>query len=307
MRRWIGWTMVAVLVAGGLVALARGGPRSERAAGGRQSETIADTAAQAASAPAPGGLAGDGAAKTPAVRENSQPNVNGSSVAQPKALVVRQATLTLDLRGKFLDRRFVTASNLAGFLGGYVESSSRQPDSATITMRVPAAGFGEAMASLSELGKVTDRSERGEDVTGQVVDLDARIRNQQAEEVALQDLMRRTESTNDALAVRAQLGAVREQIEVLSAQRDLLRDQAGFATIAVSFHAIGVAASPPPASERSMLGAAWQDAVGVALAVVAGTIVVLGALIPIGLIVGSGVLVWAVVRRRRPGVQTLGA
>ncbi len=211
--------------------------------------------------------------------------------------VVKRASIELRVPGRSLDRRFASVSGLADLLGGYVSSTDRAGAVATVSLRVPAAQFGTALTRLAAFGKVTARSERGEDVTAQFVDLDARVRNLAAQETVLQNLMDRASSVPDTIAVQQQLSDTRGQIEQLSGQRNLLADQASFATIAVTLHGGAVAVAPAP--ERGSLAQAGHDAVGVSVAILAGAIVVLGAVVPIGVLVAVGVLIWTAVRRRR--------
>ena len=72
-------------------------------------------------------------------------------------------------------------------------------------------------------------------MTGQVVDLEARIKNLQASEIALQGIAERATKISDVLEVQAQLTDVRGQIEQLTAQLKDLNDRAGYATLTARF------------------------------------------------------------------------
>src|SRR5207247_73958 len=95
------------------------------------------------------------------------------------------------------------------------------------TVRVPAASFDNARRDLRALGKVETESIRGEDVTGQLVDFDARIRSLQAQEDALRTLMGRANQVGEILQIQNQLFDVRQQIEQLQAQRGQLARPGG--------------------------------------------------------------------------------
>jgi hypothetical protein len=81
---------------------------------------------------------------------------------------------------------------------------------------------------------VTERTGT-EDVTGQVVDLRARIANLQATERALQGIMTQATKIADVLAVQAELTQVRGQIEAATAQKQHLEQQAAYSTLSVRF------------------------------------------------------------------------
>ena len=304
MRRWIGIGLILVLGAGAVVAAAstradRPGTAAKLAAG--------DTA------PNGGGVTGgaEGAFNATARSSGRYDRLRDESAkaaplaARSNARVVKHATLELSIRRKVFDRRFASARGLADFLGGFVEQSEQTRSTASVALRIPAAQYGAALQRLRELGRVTTLSERGEDVTAQFVDLDARIRNLTAQEGVLQDLMSQARTIPDTISVQQQLSAVREQIEQLTGQRNLLDDQAAFATFSVTMIAAGFVPAPTP--EESTLAAAWQDSVHVGAAVLGGTLVVAGALLPLALMAGLGLLIWTGIRRRRVRVHPAGA
>jgi Domain of unknown function (DUF4349) len=81
-----------------------------------------------------------------------------------------------------------------------------------------------------------------QDVTGQVVDLGARIRNLQVTERALQSIMDQATVIKDVLSVQAELSTVRGEIERLGAEKAHLEEQAAFSTLTVALFL-----APPPA------------------------------------------------------------
>ena len=117
---------------------------------------------------------------------------------------------------------------LAAELGGYVGGSQAGTldQAASVTLRVPAERFDELLTRLQELTdvEVVSMSTREEDVTGQVVDLAARIRNLEASEASYRVLFDRAERIEDILTVQGRLDEVRGQIEQLEAQ---LHDRRG--------------------------------------------------------------------------------
>ena len=123
-------------------------------------------------------------------------------------------------------------------------------------------------------------------------------RNLRAQEAVLQDLMRQARSIADTITVQQQLSGVREQIEQLTGQQQLLDGQASLATIAVGFRVRGVA--PASTDDGSSLSQAWSDAVDVMVAVAGGIVIVLGALVPFAVLALLGLAIWVAVRRRRP-------
>ena len=154
------------------------------------------------------------------------------------ALIVRTANLELEVRDVPAVLRDARAEIDA--LGGYVSGSDvfdqGERTWASVVYRVPVDSFVEAMSALRGLGdKVVRESTQSQEVTAQVVDLDARITNLQASEAALVEIMDRTGRIDDVLAVQLRLEDVRGQIERLQAQLANVSDRAANSTLSVSW------------------------------------------------------------------------
>jgi hypothetical protein len=164
---------------------------------------------------------------------------------RPDLLIIKTGTLDLEVGalGAALDE----ASSKVAALGGYVSGSEQSGDGdsagATVTYRVPADRWDECLTALRGLAiRVVDEKTQTDDVTGQVVDLGARITNLQATESALQAIMAKASKISDVLDVQSQLTTVRGEIEQATADRQHLQEQAAFSTLTVHF-----GLKPPPA------------------------------------------------------------
>ncbi len=155
------------------------------------------------------------------------------------ARIVRTANLELEVQD--MAAALLSARSAIQGLGGYVSGSDAydQGESrwASVTYRVPVARFGEAVDALrDEADRVVREATQSIEVTGQVMDLDARIANLRASEAALVEIMDRAGRIEDVLAVQIRLEEVRGQIEQLEAQRAHLADQAALSTLTVSWY-----------------------------------------------------------------------
>jgi len=296
MRRIVGVGIAIVIVVGAIVGLAGQG-RSDSESGSKSS---AGTGGE--SVPAIRSDLGDAgkSATTGAADSVARVNAPQAPAAVPSlpTRVVKHARVDLRIRGGVLDARVRAARDAAESAGGYVEQTEQSRGSASITLRVPAASYAAVVDSIEHLGRVTSRSEQGEDVSAAFTDLEARLRNLRAQEAVLQDLMRQARSIADTITVQQQLSGVREQIEQLTGQQQLLDGQASLATIAVGFRVRGVA--PASTDDASSFSQAWTDAVDVMVAVAGGIVIVLGALVPFAVLALLGLAIWVAVRRRRP-------
>jgi hypothetical protein len=124
-------------------------------------------------------------------------------------------------------------------MGGYIGASQQYSDGenvvATISYRVPADRWEDALDALRALGTEVGEQTDTADVTGQIVDLEARIRNLRASETALVKHLSDAAKVADVLEIESRLSDVRGQIEQLSAQKANLDDQVAYATLTVTF------------------------------------------------------------------------
>ncbi len=170
-------------------------------------------------------------------------NGDGSGTGNPRPapnnlLIIKTGTMVLQVTA--MDAAITAATQQIDALGGYASASERSGDGeearASITFRIPADRWDEALAGLRSLAeRLLDERIGTQDVTDQVVDLGARIRNLQATETALQGIMDQATQIKDVLAVQAELTQVRGEIERLTAEKGNLEAQAAFSTLTVSF------------------------------------------------------------------------
>ena len=219
-------------------------------------------------------------------------------IVGPKVVETAQLSLTTP-KGRF-DDAYQQANEVAGRYHGYVESSSSEgvrSKAGNLTIRVPSQSFQAALADLRRLGQVTGQSVSGQDVTSQYVDLQARLRNWQAQEVVLLKLMGRATTIGDTLRIQNELSQVQMRIEELKGQLRVLDNQTSFATIDVSMRESGHVTPPPKPKSAGGLTKAWRDARHGFIGVVSSVVVGLGYLIPIAALLG---LVWLGIRRLLP-------
>lgn len=154
--------------------------------------------------------------------------------------------------------------------GGWVVSSSmterEEIPSGSITIRVPAENFDEAMVFVRGLAeKVTYEGTEGQDVTEEYTDLQSRLRNLEATEVQLLKIMERSGTIPDVLAAQSELTKVRGQIEQTKGRIQYLERSSEMATIRVNL-ALSEELLPIPSAEKWLpkyvLKQAWMSLLG---------------------------------------------
>ncbi|MDW8326400.1 MAG: DUF4349 domain-containing protein [Anaerolineales bacterium] len=172
---------------------------------------------------------------------------SGAAESRPEAaddrLVIKNANLTLIVKDTQESLQAITA--MVTGLGGFVVSSNTYQTrtgtqgnkvlQGTISFRVPAERFDEALAQLRRMAvEVDSESITGEDVTAQYTDLESQLRNLEAAEAQLQEIMREAKDTEDVLNVFNQLTSIRGQIEQVKGQMKYFRESAAMSLINVS-------------------------------------------------------------------------
>jgi hypothetical protein len=263
-----------------------------------------------------GRLAGRGGAvdKLSTRAQLSQTERQPSGGGRPEITVAEQVnvpaarslirTATLRLVARDFDAVRPAVEKLAADAGGFIDqmTAAGSPGAArtlTGTLRVPASRLPDALARLRQLGQVTEDTQGAEDVTDQVVDLDARLSNARATEQRLNDILKnRTGKLSDVLDVERELARVRLEIEQMDAQRANIGRRVTYAAVTIDISEERKAGLDGPLSLATRIRIAAADGVQSAFDTVVGAMLfVLSAGPTLVLLLFAGALVWAAGRR----------
>ncbi|MCB5165559.1 DUF4349 domain-containing protein [Streptomyces bambusae] len=269
-------TGLAALSLAGMLALTGCGASDTAANGGKAADRgaapeAADRAGQSAAGAKGSGTTASrpGApAKPPAVRSH----------------IIRTANLSIE--AKSAQQALATARAAAVDAGGYVgnESSRRNPGSgmvSQVTLRVPADRFDHVLGALEGSGKLLSRTVNAQDVTQQVVDVESRIKSQQASVARVRQMMERADALSDVVMLESELSRRQSDLESLLTQQESLKDRTSLATITLS---VSEPAKVVVTEEKEEAEPGFLDALSggwsVFLAVVRWITLVFGALLP---------------------------
>jgi Domain of unknown function (DUF4349) len=193
------------------------------------------------------------------------------------------------------------ATAAGGFVGADKRSSDDQRSEATIQLRVPAGRFGTAVDEVAKLGRPESRDVNTQDVTEEVVDLDAKLASQTASVARTRALFAQAKTIGEITSVESELAKRESELASLQARKRKLDDLTTLSTITVTLLGPDApaarAAEDDPAGFLAGLKTGWEGFVG-ALRVV---LVVLGFLLPFAIVLGApaGVVWWLLRQRRR--------
>ncbi|MGP1374450.1 MAG: DUF4349 domain-containing protein [Almyronema sp.] len=189
-------------------------------------------------------------------------DTTAAPAAQPR--LAKRANLSLTV-----DSAEQTAEKVSQIMqtqqGDLLSLQDQQPQSlgdrhqVFIQLRVPQAQLDTTLNALKALGTVENQAIAAEDVSNQLVDLAARLRNLRKSEESLLKIMERTGSIAEVLEVSRELSTVRQSIEQIDAQQKALQNRVAYAIVDLSLiEAVPATPTSRPLPEK--LGTTWQTA-----------------------------------------------
>jgi hypothetical protein len=144
-------------------------------------------------------------------------------------------------------------------LNDQIPQSVSERQTATLQIRIPQDKLEPTLEALADLGTVERRSISAEDVSNQLIDLQARLRNLRRTEEMLLEIMERSGSVGDVLNVAKEVSNVRSSIEQIDAQLKSLQNRVSYSTIDVQLQA-AIASTTPQRNLGEQLQGTWQVA-----------------------------------------------
>lgn len=250
----------------------------------------------------------------------AQPELDSSGAIGERAkslpaarMVSRKASIDLGVEN--VRDAFVRAQFLLSDVGGeFVEDSSITGEGvearADLKLRVRAERLATVLEQLRALGTVAREAINAEDVTDQVVDIEARLINERRVEKELLDLLssRKDAPLKDVLELRTQLAGVRQSIERMVASRDRLGALVSLSSVLVTIRHESTLKAPPIRVEdhglwsyaKASFRKSWEWSLKTLADTVAGFIAIaVGGLVWWVIFSMVGVLVWRWIKRSR--------
>jgi hypothetical protein len=253
------------------------------------------------------------------------PTSTGLSVKVPKSSsnastvdsslrVEEVGTIHLTVGGTHFQSTLTQLTDFATTDGGFVASTqshmgtkaTHSYSTGSIVLQVPERNFTMLVDQVRHAGVATSVVTSATDVTGQYVDLQARINALQVSRTQYLKIMTRTNSIGGILSVQNQLNSIQSQIEQLQAQLNLLNSETTYATLTVSLREAGNQVVTP-AHPATGIDKAWHDSLrGFATGVewlirIAGPLLFMILLLAALLLIGRWT--WRATERRRGGIS----
>lgn len=190
----------------------------------------ADDGRLAVNQPAPLATAAPGAPPPPP-SDGTRRDAGGevAVVRGPMLIYTAQITMAVFEVNASLAKVETIGRDLGGFLA--------KRDDRSVTIRVPAARFEEAVKRIEDVGDMLHRNVSAQDVTEEFRDLEIRLKSARAVQQRLTELLARATKVEDSIAIERELDRVTGEIERIEGRMKFLRDRAAYSTITVAFDA----------------------------------------------------------------------
>ncbi|WP_067457945.1 DUF4349 domain-containing protein [Actinomadura macra] len=301
--RYVACALIVLLLAGGLAACSSGSS-NESSSTKESTGGSGDTASASRN--------GAAAPQAPAYR--SPKDGGGPAEAKVPLPAARSVvyTATLRVRADDVDASATKAKQQVAAAGGYVEqeTGSSSPPSSTLRLKIPADRYAGVLARLStDLGTKRSLSQQAEDVTGEVADVDSRVRSAQAALASFRKLLDKAKTVGEVINVEQEIASREADLESLQARQKSLQESTRYATLTVELEA-----RSQPTEEKNDDGGGFmgglKDGWDAFTAFIGGIATVLGWLLPFLVAATVIGLPLAAVRRRmrgpRPGPSPSG-
>jgi Domain of unknown function (DUF4349) len=283
-------------------------------ADGFAATTVVAAAAAGTEAPAMEALAKDSATPLPDLGL-------AGTYAPIVSAQIKRSEVTLVIPTSKFNASVNQLTSLPGSVGGFITSSTfgggeeysdtnRAPRTGVVVMRVPSNQFDLVRKRLPSFGKTISEQISGEEVSAQLVDLNARLTSLRLQEDSYRKLFNAAKEIQDIITVQERITEVRTQIEQIGAQRASLQDQVAMSTITVNVRekmAPLTTVKPKPADPvaKETFGKktskAWKGGINALAGFLTAIVVVLAALAPFTplFVLGGLLALWLVRRSRR--------
>jgi hypothetical protein len=227
----------------------------------------------------------DATPRAAAANEKGQPPEEAKDAKPRKIIYNANATLVVD---DFDQAEAQLKKVIDSHKGSYIAKADLNvsPNSrrmGTWTIRVPAEQRESFMEEIAKIGEVHQSTLDSKDITDEYYDLENRIKNKQARQEALRELLKKkTDKVEELLAVDRELAKVTEDIEVAQAQMQRWKKLSDFATVVLTIQDRRDYIPPPPTSPTfgTTVARNWQGSLDALAGFGKALVVVIVVLVP---------------------------
>ena len=146
-----------------------------------------------------------------------------SKLASPMnaRLIQKSASIGIDVDS--VNESTTKVYEIIDSVNGYVDSTNNYSEESTsIVVKVPSEKLDVTMKELSKIGDVTYERKSSRDVTDEVVDIEARLKNLVELRTRFRQLLTKAEKVDEILSIERELSRIQTEIDSIESRKKML-------------------------------------------------------------------------------------
>lgn len=168
-------------------------------------------------------------------KKNIEPGASDKAPIERKLIYTADLTIEVQKFDPINDKISETVKNMGGYIANStIRLGSREEKSGTIIVKIPALQFDRAIMIFSGLGIVKQKNVRGQDVTEEYFDTEARLKSAEMLKERYEKLLDKAKDIKDMLTIEQEINRIQTEIERQQGHLKLLNNLVSFSTITLN-------------------------------------------------------------------------
>ncbi len=175
----------------------------------------------------------------PRTNSSSAPNQNTVQKEQKKSKIIKDGSITLEVDSLEIAKRGIDSivNTTNAYLENEVYNGGVNQHRYTLKIRIPNSEFETFISSLEKGGgKMISKSINARDVTGEYIDLEIRLKNNQAYLAQYRTLLKRAKSIKDILEIEEKARRIESEIDSQLGRMKYINDQVKYSTLSLNMY-----------------------------------------------------------------------
>lgn len=166
---------------------------------------------------------------------NIEPGATDKAPVERKLIYTADLTIEVQKFDPVQDKISETVKNLGGYIANStIRLGSREEKSGTIIVKIPVLQFDRAISIFSGLGTVKQKNVKGQDVTEEYFDTEARLKSAEMLKERYEKLLDKAKDIKDMLTIEHEINRIQTEIERQQGHLKLLNNLVSFSTITLN-------------------------------------------------------------------------
>ncbi len=155
--------------------------------------------------------------------------------ANVQRLIIKSARITIEVKDPLVVSDQIKAIITSEL--GYVESATNyNQESVSIDAKVPSEKLEKVVELVASSGKLVSKSSSAKDVTAEMVDIEAKLKNLTELRNRFRALLAKADSVEDILSIESQLSRVQTEIDSIEGRKKSLASQISYSAIDIQIN-----------------------------------------------------------------------